>query len=262
MDQSSLLSAPRRCCALACSIALALAASGCAGSVGAVAGGTVIGVTERDFQISTSIAHVRAGEVWLRISNQGPDEHELIVAPERKAGLPMRSDGFTVSEEAIQSSEPGSGHPPATWGLRISQAAPRARALRTVLQHGGALHGRHAHRAGGGMKLSMGRRFRPFKANGRRSIFVIFVIFGLISALSVALSISATDRSKNQAGRCRGRRSSAHAGRAVRQGSAARAGRPARPSPALPLPCWPTAPLRCSTAEPPRRSTVMMTRPS
>ena len=49
------------------------------------------------------------------------------------------------------------------------------------------------------MKLSRARRFRPFKASGRRSIFVIFVVFGLISVLSVALSISATDRSKNQA---------------------------------------------------------------
>ncbi len=102
--------------------------SGCGNSASAGAGGTVIGVTERDFQISTSIARVSAGEVSLRISNQGPDEHELIVAPERKAGLPMRSDGFTVSEEAIQNSEPGSITPQQPGGteyLRLHLARGR-----------------------------------------------------------------------------------------------------------------------------------------
>jgi len=106
-----------------------LAISGCGGSAsaGAGAGGTVIGVTERDFHISTSISHVSAGDVSLRISNQGPDEHELIVAPER-SGLPIRSDGFTVNEEAIQRSELGSITPQQPGGteyLRLHLAPGR-----------------------------------------------------------------------------------------------------------------------------------------
>jgi uncharacterized cupredoxin-like copper-binding protein len=91
-------------------------------------GGTLVGVTERDFHISTTIARVPAGEVTLRIDNQGPDQHELIVAPERAGGLPMRSDGFTVNEEAIQNSEPGSITPQApahTEYLRLHLAAGR-----------------------------------------------------------------------------------------------------------------------------------------
>jgi uncharacterized cupredoxin-like copper-binding protein len=68
-------------------------------------------VTERDFHIATSTHSIRAGKVTLRIHNAGPDQHELIVAPERRDGLPLRADGFTVNEEAIESSEPGSIDP-------------------------------------------------------------------------------------------------------------------------------------------------------
>jgi uncharacterized cupredoxin-like copper-binding protein len=131
MNRAAALVAPRRrSCGLAASVAMILAISGCGGgaSVGAGAGGTVIGVTERDFHISTSIADVGAGDVSLRITNQGPDEHELIVAPERKHGLPMRSDGFTVNEEAIQRSEPGSVTPQQPGGtnyLRLHLASGR-----------------------------------------------------------------------------------------------------------------------------------------
>ncbi len=107
-----------------------LAIAGCGGSAGASggAGATVIGVTERDFHISTSISHVSAGDVSLRISNQGPDEHELIVAPDRQAGLPIRSDGATVDEEAIQRSEAGSITPQQPGGaeyLRLHLARGR-----------------------------------------------------------------------------------------------------------------------------------------
>ena len=41
--------------------------------------------------------------------------------------------------------------------------------------------------------------FRPFAESGRRRILAIFVIFGLVSALSVTLSIRATGRSLNRA---------------------------------------------------------------
>ncbi len=95
---------------LAVCCALGLTLAGCGGA-GKAAGGAVVGVTERDFHIATTTTHVAAGSLTLRIHNAGPDEHELIVAPERQDGLPLRADGFTVSEESIASSEPGSIQP-------------------------------------------------------------------------------------------------------------------------------------------------------
>lgn len=95
---------------LAGGVALALTLAGCGGS-GKTASGAVIGITERDFHIAASTTHVVAGAVTLRIHNAGPDEHELIIAPERSDGLPLRADGFTVNEESIANSEPGSIEP-------------------------------------------------------------------------------------------------------------------------------------------------------
>jgi diguanylate cyclase (GGDEF)-like protein/PAS domain S-box-containing protein len=43
------------------------------------------------------------------------------------------------------------------------------------------------------------RQYRPFARSGRGMIVAIFITFGLISALSVTLSIRATNRSKNRA---------------------------------------------------------------
>ena len=89
--------------------------------------GSVVGVTERDFHIAATSTSVSAGEVTVRVHNAGPDEHELIVAPVRSAGLPLRADGFTVSEEAVQSSEPGSINPQQPGGTEL---------LRVHLQRG------------------------------------------------------------------------------------------------------------------------------
>jgi uncharacterized cupredoxin-like copper-binding protein len=91
-------------------------------------GGTIVGVNERDFHITTTLAQVKPGDVTLRVHNGGPDEHELLVAPERRGGLPIRSDGFTLNEEAIQSSEPGSitpQQPGGTEDLKLHLAPGR-----------------------------------------------------------------------------------------------------------------------------------------
>jgi uncharacterized cupredoxin-like copper-binding protein len=78
-------------------------------------------VTERDFSIEAP-STLKAGEAVLQVRNHGPDEHELIIAPLGRSGLPIRTDGFTVNEQAIERSEPGSlepGQPGSVRDLRV-----------------------------------------------------------------------------------------------------------------------------------------------
>jgi uncharacterized cupredoxin-like copper-binding protein len=108
------------CAALACTGSVLLGA-GCGSAAHVGTTGTLIGISERDFHISASTARVAAGDVTLRIHNGGPDQHELIVVPQGRHTLPMRSDGFTVNEEAIQNSEPGSITPQRPGGTENLQ---------------------------------------------------------------------------------------------------------------------------------------------
>jgi plastocyanin len=120
----SLISANPRRAALAALVALPLAA-GCGSAGSDSAGVPVVNVTEKDFHISAP-ARVAAGEMILRVRNDGPDEHELIAArAPANWKLPIRGDGFTVDEDAVQASEPGSlepGAPNATRTLRVKLA--------------------------------------------------------------------------------------------------------------------------------------------
>jgi uncharacterized cupredoxin-like copper-binding protein len=91
------------------------------------ANGAIAAVTEGDFTIGAP-AQLKAGNVVLRVHNKGPDEHELIVVRAKNPRLPFRADGFTVDEEALQRSEPGSlvpGQPGSTRDLRIHLAPGR-----------------------------------------------------------------------------------------------------------------------------------------
>jgi uncharacterized cupredoxin-like copper-binding protein len=109
---SRLESRAARLLSVAAWIAAAALVCGCGGSAHPTASsGTLVGISERDFHITTTIAHVAQGDVTLRVHNTGPDEHELIVARERPGGLPLRADGFTINEDALQNSEPGSLQP-------------------------------------------------------------------------------------------------------------------------------------------------------
>jgi uncharacterized cupredoxin-like copper-binding protein len=109
---------PLRLTVLALALALVLLPACSSGSTHRAARGTVVRVTERDFRISVSPAHVRAGDVRLLIRNKGPDTHELIVVRAPHSGLALRSDALTVDEEALDQStagaeegqEPGSVH--------------------------------------------------------------------------------------------------------------------------------------------------------
>jgi uncharacterized cupredoxin-like copper-binding protein len=100
--------------------------AGCGGTAPAVPAGRVIGVTERDFHIATTTSVVAEGTVTLRIHNEGPDQHELILLPlhrgESAADLPLRPDGFTIDEELVQNQEPGAinpQHPGGTEDLTV-----------------------------------------------------------------------------------------------------------------------------------------------
>jgi len=89
---------------------------GCGGGA-KVPRGTVVNVSERDFTISP-VASVSSGDVLLRVHNEGPAQHELIVVRERRGGLPLRSDGVSVNEEALQRDELGSLPPGEPGGVR------------------------------------------------------------------------------------------------------------------------------------------------
>ncbi len=95
-----------------------LAAVGCAGS-GKAAGliAPIIPVTEGDFHISAP-STLMTGNYTFRVHNEGPTDHEFIVAPTQSSSLPLRPDGLTVDEEAIERSEPGSLEPGSPGAVR------------------------------------------------------------------------------------------------------------------------------------------------
>jgi uncharacterized cupredoxin-like copper-binding protein len=80
--------------------ALALLAS-CSGSSHHAAAAPTVRVKERDFRITVAPARVRAGTVRLVLRNQGPDTHELLIVRSSRTTLPLRTDGLTINEAAL-----------------------------------------------------------------------------------------------------------------------------------------------------------------
>jgi uncharacterized cupredoxin-like copper-binding protein len=68
--------------------------------------GTPTNVTLRDFTIKAPL-RLPAGGVVLRVSNVGPDDHELLVVRKGSAKLPLRKDGLTVDEERLEDKTAG-----------------------------------------------------------------------------------------------------------------------------------------------------------
>jgi uncharacterized cupredoxin-like copper-binding protein len=80
----------------------ALLLPGCSsGSESSARAAAAVHVTARDFRITVSPARVEAGDVRLVLRNKGPDTHELIIVRTGKTRLPLRPDGLTVDEEAL-----------------------------------------------------------------------------------------------------------------------------------------------------------------
>jgi uncharacterized cupredoxin-like copper-binding protein len=92
--------------------ALAPALSGCASARGAdVASGTKpVRVDLRDFKIEAP-EQLPAGRVTFTVHNRGPDAHEFIVVRTHGDELPLRTDGLTIDEDAVQKDEAGGLEP-------------------------------------------------------------------------------------------------------------------------------------------------------
>jgi uncharacterized cupredoxin-like copper-binding protein len=103
--------------ALACA-ATVFAVAGCGGTASSAPGGRVIQVSERDFAISLSPRRISSGSVVFRVHNKGPDRHEFIVVRVPKGGLPLRTDGITISEEKLASVTPGGLEPAESGAVR------------------------------------------------------------------------------------------------------------------------------------------------
>lgn len=58
-------------------------------------------VFQRDFHITTP-EQLPAGDVVIKVTNRGPDDHEFFVVRAGRSELPMRHDGLTVDEDAIK----------------------------------------------------------------------------------------------------------------------------------------------------------------
>ncbi len=102
-------------------------AAGCGAQGHAHGGAPAVAVSERDFHIEAP-ATLRAGNYRLVVHNEGATDHELIIAPSPNGALPLRTDGLTVDEEAVERQEPGSlepGKPGAVRSLEVHLAPGR-----------------------------------------------------------------------------------------------------------------------------------------
>jgi len=135
--------APRSLIGLGAAAVAVAALSGCGGSAILSGDNAVVRVSERDFHISAPKS-VSAGDVTLRVQNRGPDNHELLVIRADR-GLPLRSDGLTVNEEALRHAEVGAlepGEPGIARELKLHLAPGRYMLLCNMEGH--YLGGMHA----------------------------------------------------------------------------------------------------------------------
>src|SRR5690349_7997603 len=80
----------------------ALAATACGTSRQTGRSVSAVSVQEKDFRITLRPDRVAAGRVDLRVAEDGPADHELILVHARPGGLPVRTDGLTVDENALE----------------------------------------------------------------------------------------------------------------------------------------------------------------
>ena len=96
--------------------AICLSAVGCAPRQSTTRG-ELVRVTEGDFRIAAT-RRVAAGDIVIRVKNRGPDAHELIVVKTETGRLPLRGDGLTIDEDAVQHDEVGALEPGSPGSVR------------------------------------------------------------------------------------------------------------------------------------------------
>ena len=98
--------------------------------------GTRVRITERDFRISAPRT-VTAGEVRFVVNNRGPDDHEFLVVRQPGARLPLRPDGLTVDEDAIEDATAGEVEParPGVHELQVHLSPGRYRLFCNMSGH-------------------------------------------------------------------------------------------------------------------------------
>jgi uncharacterized cupredoxin-like copper-binding protein len=108
--------ARRRAAIPAVGLALIATVSGCGDR--APASARPVEVHLRDFAIETSKPTLNAGAVSFRVTNTGPETHELILVETDldPSELPLEADGITVDEDAPQLREVT-----ALEGIRLGQ---------------------------------------------------------------------------------------------------------------------------------------------
>lgn len=117
---------PLAACAVLLGLAFIAAALGSRAADATPKSPSVVRVVERDFHISLVHGRVTAGTVVFRVTNHGPDEHEFIVV-RADHGLPLRPDGITLDENALEKNIVGSIEP---------APAGRTTTLRVLLKRG------------------------------------------------------------------------------------------------------------------------------
>ncbi|MFL5959154.1 MAG: hypothetical protein ACJ75G_02665 [Gaiellaceae bacterium] len=100
-----------------CAVALAVTACGSASGKHRSSGARV-GVRERDFRILLRPARVPAGRVVITVDDVGPADHELILIRAPGGPLPLRHDGLTVDEGALEPVTIGALEPAAPGTVR------------------------------------------------------------------------------------------------------------------------------------------------
>lgn len=133
-------------CALLALVALLLCGvTGCSGPK-LRSSASLLRVSERDFKIDAPKT-IQSGDVRLRTGNRGPDTHELLVVRSGGRPLPLRKDGLTVDEDAVdvetiatvEGYEPGSSRevrlhlPPGRYVLLCNMAGHYLAGMRTTL---------------------------------------------------------------------------------------------------------------------------------
>jgi uncharacterized cupredoxin-like copper-binding protein len=128
---------------LATAALVCAAISGCGDSHPKAASGRTFAVTEHDFHIEAP-AKLASGVYTFDVSNHGVTDHELIVASTPDGSLPLRPDGLTIDEEAIESRKSGALEPAGPGARRLTLHLTAGRYVFFCNMEGHYMAGMHA----------------------------------------------------------------------------------------------------------------------